>query len=106
MATRGRIPLSRVLEELEDDNASAGPVADGSDDDLGMDSDYYNSSGEGIFFLLLILYKAKYSFTLLLVQKFLKSYAEYDDLDLDPPPASPEPTLSCETLQCMITKND
>ena len=58
------------------------------------------------FFLLLILYKAKYSFTLLLVQKFLKSYAEYDDLDLDPPPASPEPTLSCETLQCMITKND
>ena len=43
MATRGRIPLSRVLEELEDDNASAGPVADGSDDDLGMDSDYYNS---------------------------------------------------------------
>ena len=36
MATRGRIPLSRVLEELD---ASAGPVADGSDDELGMDSD-------------------------------------------------------------------
>ena len=58
-------------------------------------------------FLLLIYIKAKYSFIiLLLVQKFLKSYAEYDDLDLDPPPASPEPTLSCETLQCMITNND
>ena len=76
-----------------------------SDDDLGMDSDYYNSSGEGIYFLLLIYIKAKYSF-IILVQKFLKSYAEYDDLDLDPPPASPEPTLSCETLQCMITNND
>ena len=52
MATRGRIPLSRVLEELD---ASAGPVADGSDDDLGMDSDYYNSSGEGIFLIIIIL---------------------------------------------------
>ena len=50
MATRGRIPLSRVLEELD---ASAGPVADGSDDDLGMDSDYYNSSGEGIFLIII-----------------------------------------------------
>ena len=29
-----------------------GPVADGSDDDLGMDSDYYNSSGEGIFYII------------------------------------------------------
>ena len=79
MATRGRIPLSRVLEELDDGNASADPVADGSDDDLGMDSDYYNSSGEGIYILLLIYIKAKYSFIILLVQKFLKSYAEYDD---------------------------
>ena len=51
MATRGRIPLSRVLEELD---ASAGPVADGSDD-LGMDSDYYNSSGEGIFLIIILL---------------------------------------------------
>ena len=52
MATRGRIPLSRVLEELD---TSAGPVADGSDDDLGMDSDYYNSSGEGKFLIIIII---------------------------------------------------
>ena len=51
-ATRGRIPLSRLLEELHDD--SAGPVADGSDEDLGMDSDYYNSSGEGIIYIFSI----------------------------------------------------
>ena len=31
---------------------TTGPVADGSDDDLGMDSDYYNSSGEGIFSII------------------------------------------------------
>ena len=36
-------------------HASAGPVADGSDDDLGMDSDYFNSSGEGIYIFLLLI---------------------------------------------------
>ena len=48
MARRGRIPLDTVLQQLSD------PVADGSDDDLGMDSDYdYNSdsSEEGSFIL-------------------------------------------------------
>ena len=34
MATRGRIPLTRVVEELD---ASVGPVASDSDYDLGMD---------------------------------------------------------------------
>ena len=53
MAT-GRFPLSRVLEELENDDAVGGPFADGSDD-LGMDSDYdYNldSSVEGTIIIV------------------------------------------------------
>ena len=48
MATKGRILLSRVLEQLD---TAAGPVAEGSDDDLGMNSDYdydSDSSVEGI----------------------------------------------------------
>ena len=48
MATRGRIPLSTVLQHLDDDDICADLVADGSNDDLGMNSDY-DSSVEGIF---------------------------------------------------------
>ena len=47
MATRSRIPLSTVLQHLDDD-ICADLIADGSDDDLGMNSDYDNSV-EGIF---------------------------------------------------------
>ena len=51
MATRGRVPLSTVLQQLDDD-ASAELVADGSDDDLGMNSDYdydFDDPEEGSF---------------------------------------------------------
>ena len=51
MAT-SRIPLSRVLEHIDDDTA-AGPVAVGCDD-LGTNSDYdydSDSSVEGINFI-------------------------------------------------------
>ena len=34
------MPLTTVLQQLDDDDASAELVADGSDDDLGMNSDY------------------------------------------------------------------
>ena len=100
MATRDRIPL---VGSWSNDTA-AGPIAEGSDDDLGMNSDYdYNSdsSVEGIIF-------TEYSQTFIqiiaiIIIKFLNFYTEHNgmDMDLGPAPASPELSLSCENLQCM-----
>ena len=49
MARRSAIPLSEVIQQLSCGNSLEDPLDDGSDDDLGMDSDYdCDSSMEGI----------------------------------------------------------
>lgn len=51
MARRGFIELDSVLRYLDDEDRSTDFIADGSDDDLGMNSDYdYESDNlvEGI----------------------------------------------------------
>ena len=59
----GRFPLSRVLEQLENDDAVGGPFADGSDDDLGMDSDYdYNSDSSVEGTIIIIIVQGKHPF--------------------------------------------
>ena len=47
MASRSRLPLSTVLQQLDDD-CPAELVADGSDNDLGMNSDYDYSSDSSV----------------------------------------------------------
>ena len=44
------MPLDSVLRQLDDEDRSTDIMADGSDDDLGMNSDYdeLDSSAEGI----------------------------------------------------------
>ena len=59
MAT-GRFPLSRVLEQLEND-AVGGPF-DGSDDDLGMDSDYDYNSDSSVEGTIIIIVQRKHPF--------------------------------------------
>ena len=56
-----RFPLSRVLEQLENDDAIGGPFADGSDDDLGMDSDLDYSSDSSVEGTIIVV-QSKYPF--------------------------------------------
>ena len=52
MARRSRVSVGDILEHLDSDDGSNYGMAAGSDDDLGMDTDYdYDSDScvEGIF---------------------------------------------------------
>ena len=52
MARRSRISVNDVLQQLDDDDCFDCEMAEGSDDDLGMNTDYdydSDSSVEGIY---------------------------------------------------------